>query len=56
MVHVHEEALRDQIGTHSDPTVLADAIISRDLTTSEEVADFLANADQLQTPFKNGAL
>jgi hypothetical protein len=56
MVHVHEEALRCQIGTHSDPTALADFIISRDLTTSKEVAEFLSTTGQLQTPFKEGAL
>lgn len=56
MTYVAEEALRDQIDTNDDPTALADIIISRYLTTGKEVADFLATANQLQTPLKDGAL
>lgn len=56
MVQINEEALRDQIDTSSDPTALADIIISRCLTTGKEVAEFLTATDQLQTPLKDGAL
>jgi len=56
MVCVNEEAFRDQIETCSDPIALAEAIISRHLTTIREVADFLGTLEQITSPLKEGAL
>lgn len=53
---IEDDALRDLITTHENPSAIADIIISRNLSDPDQITTLLATMDNTATAINDGAL